>query len=123
MMLEILTLVLFACGGWFWLDSMRARESALDAGRRACLAESVQFLDDTVALSRLRLKRDDNGRVQIARSYEFEFSDTGDNRRKGTIHLAGARLLALNLDLPERLHGLHVVGDERSPNATDKRLH
>ncbi len=51
-MIELLTLLIFIAGAWFWTDGMRAREAALDAGRRACTAEGVQLLDWTVMLKR-----------------------------------------------------------------------
>ncbi len=123
MMLEIFTLALFGVGGWFWLDSMRAREAALDAGRRACQAENVQFLDDTVALSRIRLVRAESGRVSVARVYDFEFSDTGNNRRAGSMSLLGATLVALRLPIPERTIGLQVAGEESPPRPDFQRLH
>ncbi len=97
MLFEISALALFLLGGWLWLDSMRAREAALDAGRRACEAEGVQFLDWTVAVVRMRIKRAQDGRLRIWRVYEFEFSDTGNNRLKGSITLIGTRLVSLNL--------------------------
>lgn len=110
-MIEILTLALFLAGGWFWADSMRAREAALDAGRRACAAEGVQFLDWTVVVRQTRLARDEEGRVRVKRVYEFEFSDTGNNRITGTITLLGRQLLALNLPpadpLPANVVRLH----------------
>jgi len=98
-MIELATLIIFVAGAWFWTDSMRAREAALDAGRRACAAEGVQLLDWTVMLKQTRLARDDEGRVRVKRVYEFEFSDTGDNRIKGSITLLGRELLALNLPI------------------------
>ena len=74
-----------------WIDAMRARESALDAGRSACERYRVQFLDDTVAFARLRLVRDENGRIRVERQYTFEFSDDGANRRSGAIRVQGAQ--------------------------------
>lgn len=96
-MLEFATLILFLAAGWFWMDSMRAREAALDAGRSACAAEGVQLLDWTVAMKRMRIARDDEGRVRVRRVYEFEFSDTGNNRIKGNVTLLGVQLLAIHL--------------------------
>jgi hypothetical protein len=94
-MLELITLAIFLLAGWFWMDTMRAREVALDAGRRACAAENVQFLDWTVAVRKMGLARDDEGRVRIRRTYEFEYSDTGDNRLKGAVTLIGSQLVAV----------------------------
>jgi hypothetical protein len=122
-MLEILTLIVFAACGWFWFDSMRAREAALDAGRRACHAENALFLDDTVALSRIRLTRDSNGRIQITRNYDFEFSDTGNNRRPGSVSLSGATLVALHLAVPDVSVGQYIESDQRPSAPIDKRWH
>ncbi len=110
-MIELLTLLIFIAGAWFWTDSMRAREAALDAGRRACTAEGVQLLDWTVMLHQTRLGRDDEGRLRVKRLYEFEFSDTGNNRIKGSITLLGQELLSLNLPvaahIPSNVVQLH----------------
>ena len=110
-MIEFLTLLIFIAGAWFWTDSMRAREAALDAGRRACTAEGVQLLDWTVMLNQTRLGRDDEGRLRVKRVYEFEFSDTGNNRIKGSITLLGQELLSLNLPvathIPSNVVQLH----------------
>ena len=96
-MLELSALFIFLAAGWFWLDSLRARDFALDGARKACEAESVQLLDWTVAMKRIRLGRDDEGRRGLQRTYEFEFSDTGNNRIEGSITVIGRQLLALNL--------------------------
>lgn len=97
-MLEVITLGIFLIAGWFWMDSMRAREAALDAGRRACAAENVQFLDWTVAVRKMALSRDHEGRLRIRRVYEFEYSDTGDNRLKGAVTLIGNQLVSVHIE-------------------------
>lgn len=98
-MVELSALALFIFAGWFWMDTLQARDAALDAARRACEAENVQLLDWTVAVKQLRLGRDDEGRRRLRRTYEFEFSDTGNNRIKGSLTLIGRELLALSLPL------------------------
>jgi len=45
------------------------------------------FLDDTVGLESVWPARDDEGRLTLRRVYGFEYSDTGDNRRKATVTL------------------------------------
>jgi len=83
---------------WLWMDSLRVREHALAAGRRACERYGVQLLDETVQFARLRLARDAEGRLRLHRTYSFEFSDTGDNRRHGAIVMLGAELQDLRLE-------------------------
>lgn len=111
LMIELLTLLIFIAGALFWTDSMRAREAALDAGRRACAAEGVQLLDWTVMLKKTRFSRGEDGRMHVKRVYEFEFSDTGNNRIRGSITLLGRELLALNLPvahvIPSAVARLH----------------
>ena len=97
-MWEGAAIVLIAAGIFFWLDSLRARERALNAGRAACERHELQFLDDTVAFARLRLARDAEGQLSLARTYTFEFSDTGNNRRHGAIVMLGGELRDLQLE-------------------------
>src|SRR4051794_24649011 len=89
-MVEISFLALVGLCAYFWLDSLRARERALSAGRSACERYALQFLDDTVAFTRLRLARDEEGQLRVARTYSFEFSDTGNTRRHGAIVMLGS---------------------------------
>ena len=80
------------------LDSLRARERAVRAGRDACRRYELQFLDDTVSFARLRLARDDEGRVKLVRTYTFEFTETGNTRRHGAIVMLGQELLDIQLE-------------------------
>jgi hypothetical protein len=97
-MWELLALLLALGGVALWADSLRARESAIAAGRAACARYGLQLLDDTVAFTRLRLGRDGEGRLRLRRTYVFEFSDTGNNRRHGSLVLLGAHVVDLQLE-------------------------
>jgi len=99
---EMVAILLLAAAALLWADSLRAREQAVKAGRAACERYQLQFLDDTVSFARMRLARDDEGRLRIARTYTFEFSDTGNNRRDGAIVMLGGELQDLQLE-PYRL--------------------
>lgn len=94
---EILLLSLFAALAWLWWDSMQAREAAVTTARSACIAEGLQFLDDTVGIASVKPARNAEGRLLLQRAYEFEFSDTGDNRVKGSVVMLGRRVLLLNI--------------------------
>jgi Protein of unknown function (DUF3301) len=97
-MWEAAAIILIVVGLFFWLDSLRARERAVKAGRAACERYSLQFLDDTVSFTRIRLRRGEDGQLKIARTYTFEFSDTGNNRRHGAIVMLGGELQDLQLE-------------------------
>jgi len=97
-MWEVAVLALILLALLLWVDSLRARERAVQAGRAACKRYDLQFLDDTVSFARVRLARDADGQVKIARTYTFEFSDTGNNHRHGAIQMLGAQVLDLRLE-------------------------
>jgi hypothetical protein len=101
-MWEGLAIAIIVAGALLWADSLRARERAVTAGRSACERYSLQFLDDTVSFARLRLARGEDGQLKIARTYTFEFSDTGNNRRHGAIVMLGGEMQDLQLE-PYRL--------------------
>lgn len=86
---EFLALVSLIAGGWLWLDSLKAREIGVRAAQTACAEEGLQFLDETVLIKSFRLARDDEGRLRFRRVYAFEYSDTGDNRRSGSVTMLG----------------------------------
>ena len=96
---EFLGLLAAVAGGWFFWDSLKAREAANVAMRAACNVEGLLFLDDTVALESVRPIRNDNGHLRLRRVYSFEYSDTGQNRRKGSIEMVGDTVSALNIGL------------------------
>ena len=102
-MWELAALLAILAGVLLWADSLRARERAVRAGRSACERYELQFLDDTVSFARMRLARNEDGELRIARTYTFEFSDTGNNRRQGAIVMLGGEVQDLRLE-PYRLH-------------------
>ncbi|HET7262413.1 MAG TPA: DUF3301 domain-containing protein [Casimicrobiaceae bacterium] len=95
---ELGILAAVACVAAFVWDSLRVREAANDAMRRACEVRRLFFLDDTVALESIAPARDDEGRMTLRRRYRFAYSDTGHNRRRGEITLMGRRVVALELE-------------------------
>lgn len=96
-MTEWFFLIALFGGAWFWLESHRVLDLARAAARQFCAEQNLQLLDDTVASTAMRLQRDANGRMVIARTYRFEFSDTGDNRLSGSIVMLGHRVGPMHL--------------------------
>lgn len=108
---EILLLAVLGALAWYWYTGMQAREQAIAVGRRACGDSGLQFLDDSVALSKTRFARNSSGQLQFQRDYRFEFSDTGNNRRPGMVRMLGERVEWVSLD-GEWLSG-HVASVSR----------
>jgi hypothetical protein len=103
----LVMLALAAFAGWLWNDSLQARERMLDTCARLCRELKVQFLDESVALVRLRLGWGAGGRPELVRVYVFEFSGTGQDRWQGRATLAGRRVVSVQLDHPE---GVTILG-------------
>jgi hypothetical protein len=101
--MEIAGIFFLAALAWLWLDSLKAREVAVRTAREVCAAEGLQFLDWTVAITSLKVARDDMGRVRLQRGYDFEYSDTGDNRIKGNVVLLGHRVVVFNIGVRPEL--------------------
>jgi hypothetical protein len=97
--MEAAGILFLAAIAWLWLDSLKVREAAVRAAKEICAAEGLLFLDDTVAIAGIRLARGEDGRVRLQRAYDFEFSDTGNNRLKGSLVMLGNRLMLLNVGL------------------------
>jgi len=97
-MTTLISLLLLGGVLWFWQDSLRAREHAKAAGLRACKRCGVQLLDDTVALEKLRIRRDTDGRLTWERVYVFEFTEDGVFRLCGSIMMLGRRVQLLHME-------------------------
>lgn len=96
---EIISLAVLGAVMWLWYDSIHVREVGILAAKAACAAEGLQLLDDTVSISSLRLARDEDGRLLLRRAYAFDYSDTGDNRRNGSVVLLGSQVIVINVGL------------------------
>ena len=88
---EIIILLVFIAAIWFWLDSIHAKDIASRAGKKGCADEGVSFLDETVEITHLSVKRDSRGILHFYREYRFEFSSDGSQRYRGDMSLFGKR--------------------------------
>jgi hypothetical protein len=94
---EWLLLASLALLAWFWWDSLQKRELAIQAARAVCERAGVQLLDDSVAVSKMKLRRDANQRARVYREFSFEYSSVGDDRQAGRVYLLGERVLSADL--------------------------
>jgi len=98
---NLFTVFLLLMLGWFWLDSLRTREIAVEICRTACAESQLQFLDQAVVLRRLGLRWTNAG-VRFRRLYRFDFSEGGVGRRSGYLILVGLDLEDFSFGLPEQ---------------------
>ena len=92
----IVLMILGALGYAWWNASRAAAERAERLGREACRAAGVQWLDQTVHVTGIRLCRHDDGRLGLERTFRFDYSFNGDDRHGGRMTLRGGRLVTIS---------------------------
>ncbi len=92
-------ILLFILGfvAWFWFDTQRSQEMAKAICQQVCGKLKLQFLDDTIVLTRLRLRRNSRGSLMVQRTYQFEFYEGGNQRQRGTVIFRGIALEMLEM--------------------------
>ena len=97
-MADLFFITLLLLIGFFWSDSLKAREIAFRAAKTHCQQMNVQLLDEYVALNALWPRKDKDGKTRAWRSYQFEFSSTGNERYNGKIIMLGKKILSVQLE-------------------------
>ncbi len=96
--MDFFLIILLLLIGYYWSDSTKTREIALGFVKNHCRKIDVQLLDEYVALNGFWLKRDENGKIRIWRSYQFEFTSTGNERYNGKVILLSRIITSVHLD-------------------------
>ena len=84
---------------WFWWDSRGVAEIAIKAARRKCEQAELTFLNDTVGWKKIRLQRNRQGRMQLQRTYFFEFASDMAERYKGEVVMLGQQVTHISMDV------------------------
>ena len=93
----LLILMIALVAGFFFFSAARAAaERATEIGRDACHAAGVQWLDQSVHATGMRLRRRDDGWLGIERSFRFEYSEDGQDRHIGRLVLFGDKLVGFS---------------------------
>lgn len=100
MLSAVIALALFGCVALGWSSARAAAEIARIYGQRACEEAGVQWLDQTVMLESLTLRRAPDGWVRIARRYRFDYSIDGHDRRPARLLLLGREMQWVSLPQP-----------------------
>lgn len=85
-----------------WNNARAAAERAETLGREACRAANVQWLDQSVHASGIRLRRGHNGRLGFERSFRFDYSRDGNDRHVGRLVLRGGELVSFAGPIADR---------------------
>lgn len=97
-MTSILILLFLATLAWFWMNSIRAKEIAMQASALACQQIEAQFLDQTASLKNIHLVRNKSGRLSLERTYSFDFSRDRETRTQGLVMIKGYLVSKVLLD-------------------------
>ena len=100
-LVDITPLLFIAFLVWLWFDSTRSHELAVQLTSRLCLKHDVQLLDETVALRRLGVSWPSEG-LRLKRTYSFDYTIEGTERRTGSLVLLGSRLATYQIDSPSQ---------------------
>ncbi len=95
---DLILIALLLCAYLYWFSGQQAKEIALKAVRAHCMNLDVQMLDEYVALSGIRLKRGQAGKIWLQRTFLFEFSSTGNERYNGVCKVLGKRVESIQME-------------------------
>lgn len=96
--MDFFLIILLLLIGYYWSDSTNAREIAFHFVKNHCQQLDVQLLDEYVALNGFWLKRDQHGKIKIWRSYQFEFTSTGNERYNGKVIMLSRIITSIQLE-------------------------
>ena len=97
-MQELLVILVICVVLLYWQSAMRSKERAIAAARKECKLCGVQLLDQTVHQTRVSLSRDADGNMRVWRNYTFDYTETGEDRFKGSVTLLGQRILRIAME-------------------------
>lgn len=99
---DVAWVVLAVAVVYYFYRAVQAKERIVQVVGSHCRHADVQLLDDTVALRRLWVRLE-GARPRLWRTWHFEYSTTGADRRVGRAFTLGRRVEVIRLE-PEQLH-------------------
>lgn len=100
---DVLVFFVFITFVMLWWNAQGVKQRALQATKAHCKEMGVQLLDDGLVLRGFWVKRNTAGRLCLWRSYNFEFTSTGNERYGGQIIMLSHWVESIQLD-PHRLN-------------------
>ena len=95
---NLLWLVLVGLLALYWWQSGLYKGRARDLATMHCQQLGLQLLDQSMVIVGFWPVRSHAGGLQFRRSYQFEFSSTGDRRYQGKLVLEGMNLKTIELE-------------------------
>lgn len=88
----------------YWWHSGDYKGRARELASQYCARHDLQLLDQSMVITAIWPDRGPHGGLALRRSYQFEFTSTGEQRYLGKLLLLGRQLKSIELEaykLPE----------------------
>ena len=97
-LVNLLLLVAAGLGALYWWQSGLFKGKARQLATEHCRQLGLQLLDQSMVITGFRPIRTSRGNLAFKRTYQFEFSSTGDRRYHGRLVLEGMTLKSIKLE-------------------------
>lgn len=97
-LVNLLLLVLAGLGALYWWQSGLFKGKARQLAVEHCRQLDLQLLDQSMVITGFWPVRTSLGNIAFRRTYQFEFSSTGDQRYRGRVVLEGMTLKSIELE-------------------------
>jgi hypothetical protein len=82
----------------YWWHSGSFKGRARELAIAHCQQFDLQLLDQSMVIRGIRPVRSGNNGLSLRRSYQFEFTSTGEQRYQGVLVLEGMKLKSIDLE-------------------------
>jgi Protein of unknown function (DUF3301) len=97
-MSSLALLVIIGLLVWFWLESLKSRDIAIQVARTSCRQQELQLLDGTVTLQTIRPYYRNSDDYGMKRTYTFDYSGDGISRQTGCVVLYNNQVASIVLE-------------------------
>ena len=95
---NLLLLILAGVIAVYWWQSGLFKGRARELAAAHCRQLGLQLLDQSMVINAIRPVLSSGGRIEFRRTYQFEFSSTGDRRYQGQLVMQAMRLESIELE-------------------------
>ena len=97
-LINLLLLVLAGVIAVYWWQSGLFKGRARELAAAHCQQLGLQLLDQSMVITAIRPIIGRGGRIEFRRTYQFEFSSTGDRRYQGELVMEAMQLKSIELE-------------------------
>ena len=95
---KLLLLILAGVIAVYWWQSGLFKGRARELAAAHCRQLGLQLLDQSMVITAIRPVLGSSGRIEFRRTYQFEFSSTGDRRYQGELVMEAMHLKSIELE-------------------------